>query len=172
MDNKLEKHIKEIADSLNIPAENAGLILQYFQGENETLESIIIRLSGESEYINFSNLRFRLKEVLMTLLESAATAPDDTENIYKVIFSALQLIQKIRKLQAYPLSKEEARLLVEMFRLRLDQNAISIDNLNTLLLGQGWDQEQLITHLNNLERLGCISYSEVGVKIEEEIIFA
>ena len=59
MDNKLEKHIKEIADSLNIPAENAGLILQYFQGENETLESIIIRLSGESEYINFSNLRFQ-----------------------------------------------------------------------------------------------------------------
>jgi len=171
MNNKLEEHIKKIADDLNIPVENVSLILPYFQGDNETLESITIKLSGDSKTTKFSNLRFRLKEVLMTLLESAATAPDDTENICKVIFSAMQLIQNIRKLQSYPLSKEEARLLVEMFRLRLDQDAITIDNLNALLSDWGWDQEQLTNHLNNLERLGCISYSEAGVKIEEEVSF-
>lgn len=169
MNKELEEQLTKLADDLTISVKEASQIINYFQGKNETLESITIKLSGDSKTTKFSNLRFRLKDLFMSLLEGAATFPDNLENKFKVVYSVLLLIQKIRKLQVYPLSKTEAQLLVEMFRMDLDRDAISVENLSSQL---GWNQEDLITHLDNLERLGCISYSMAGVKIEEVIKIA
>jgi len=158
-----EEQIK-LANELHISVDYRNLIPNYFKSDNEQLQSFNSDFSTSTKP---SNLRYKIKDIIILLLEGAATAPDDTQNIYKVIFFVLRIIQQIRKLQVYHLSEEEAKLLVEMFRLRLDQDEITIEHLSTLL---NWDQEQLLTHLNKLEELRCISYSKAGViKIEEEI---
>lgn len=170
MNEEYKRNIQKIARDFGISEDDLLFILNFFQAENETLESITIKLSGDSTTRKFSNLRFRMGDLFQEALESAATAPDQEDPLLKWAYFALRLVQKIRKLEVYPLSQKEARLLTEMFRLRLEGNPISIENL-LLGLGEEWNQDQLITGLNNLERLGCISFSEAGIILEEEIEF-
>lgn len=168
MNGELKRIIQKLARNFEIPESDLTVILNYFQAENETLESITIKLGGDSTTRKFTNLRFRMGDLFQEGLESAATAPSQEDNVIKWAYFALRLIQKIRKLEVYPLTQQEARLLVQMFRLRLERNPITIENL-LHLLGKEWNQDQLIAGLNNLERLGCISYGEAGVTLVEEI---
>ena len=169
--NDLEKQkLQKLASDLNIPENDLLVLLPFFKAENETLESITLKLSGDSTTTKFTNLRFQMGKLFPEMLESLLTAPNPTDPNYKKLFFVLRLIQKIRNLEVYPLSQQEAVLLAEMFRLHLEGEPISVDTLLTLL-GKEWNQNRLITSLNNLERLGCISYSEAGVKLVEEIKF-
>ena len=70
----------------------------------------------------------------------------------------------------YELSQNEAQVLLEMYKLENEKEAITVDRLFSGLKGT-MGEPQILKSLDLLEKLSCIQYGTDRIELVEAILF-
>lgn len=140
----------------------------YEKEDRGTEEDLIINLDGESASVKPWNIRFKIGEFILETIETAQGVIGARENFLALSLIAIRYVQKIKGLSRIPISKREAAVLIELYRLFNENDPITIDGLFTLL-GNVYSKDEILTALAVLRNLGCVNYGDDGIKLIEPI---
>jgi hypothetical protein len=124
---------------------------------------------GKSYTIKLSNLRFRLADFLLEITKFGIDLTTSITNPLKLVIGALCLIRKIKDLSTVEITAEEAKVLLAIFRLKVEGQPVTLDNMFQLLSGI-LPEEKIRNSLTRLMELKCIEYTDDGIILIEEII--
>jgi len=167
MSSDLQHELLDLAHAQGLPAEVAGQAYTFIQGQGE--EAVSIDLNGQSTSTKFANLRWRLRAFLYEVAKTGY-ALSKVDDLMAAALLVVPFLKKARELATYPIGKQEARVLANLFLLEFEHQPTDLDHLLALL--DGLKQEDVQTSLNLLEALGCVECTQAGAyAIKEEVHF-
>jgi len=118
--------------------------------------------------VKLPNLKFKLGELLLEILGSGSALAESLEKPLSVTLIAIRFLQRIRQLSETPITLNEARVLIEIHKMILDDTVSTIDNIYSQLNDE-MKSSQIAASLHNLEMLGCITTLDGKIKLNENI---
>lgn len=155
-------------------SEKIGAYFSISENDSTELETVILKMK-EGEVVNIAssklfNLKFRIKDLFLETLKASITIKSSMQDWLALTLIVLEFLQKISGLMEYPLSKDEARVLLEMYKLENEKVKITVDRLFSGLTST-FSEVQILKSLDLLEKLSCIQYGTEQIKLVETIIF-
>ena len=142
--------------------------------DSQSLETLSVKAGKDHSVLvtssKISNLKFRLKDFLLESLKSAVKAQSSWQNGLALSVVVLEFLQKTGELMQYTLSELEAKILLEMYKLEVEKEKITIDRLFTGMQAE-LSESQVREALDLLEKLACIRFGMDEIELVEEIIF-
>lgn len=117
-----------------------------------------------------SNLKFRLKDLLLETARSSVKIKSSLDDGLALTLVVVEFLQKAGGLMEYELSQNEAQVLLEMYKLENEKEAITVDRLFSGLKGT-MGEPQILKSLDLLEKLSCIQYGTDRIELVEAILF-
>jgi hypothetical protein len=140
-----------------------------------SLETLLVKTGAENTATvmtsKFSNLKFRLKDLLLEALKTTVKVQSSKNNGLALALVILEFLQKAAGMMEYHLSTEDARILLEMYTLENEKGKINLEQLFTNLK-PALTETQILQSLDVLEKLSCIKYDLDQINLVETIIFA
>jgi hypothetical protein len=174
----MEKYLEQYAATIDTmemtegvsPDQFKDLILDYIVNVNPDLETVTLRMEGESHTSKLGNLQFRLKELIELIIETAADVGGG--NPIALVWKTIQFIKKVKGLSTIPISKNDAKVLVAIWAVKLEKPSNLWPNNEEVreYLKKELTEEAVEASLNNLQELECINRTS-QIIIEEEIEF-
>jgi hypothetical protein len=145
----LEKHVHEI--------------------EKERPEEVtVINLSGESSSSKLPNIQFRIGDFILETIETLQAVIGSGGNLLPLSLLAIRYVQKIKDLSRIPISKREASVLIAVYRLYIENELITVDNLFAQE-HNSYSKDQIMDAIAALTKLGCVEYGEDSIELVEPI---
>lgn len=138
---------------------------------DSSLETVTLRMEGESDTTKLSNLRFRLKELVKLIIKTGADVWGG--NPLVILLKSVEFIQEAKKLSKILLSKDDAKVLAAIWLVKLEKSSKLWPNNEEIrkYLEGNLTEDIIEMSLNKLEILGCIKREDDQIKIEEEVRF-
>jgi hypothetical protein len=142
-------------------------------GSEQAFEQVRITLNddgtvAQAATIKPTNLRFNLGGLLMELLKGSVAIKGALESPATTLLFAIEFLKKIQKLATLEVSLKEAHLLMAIYRLSKERDALTIDHLKEVV-SSSMSEKQMMDTLEKLERLSCIVLTMEGIEVQEVI---
>jgi hypothetical protein len=118
----------------------------------------------------FSNLKFRLKDLLLEALKTTVKVQSSKNNGLALALVVLEFLQKAAGMMEYRLSTDDATILLEMYTLENEKGKINLEQLFASLK-PALTETQILQSLDLLEKLSCIKYDLDQINLVETIVF-
>jgi transposase len=87
----------------------------------------------------------------------------------RLVLTGIQFLRAVRRLATLDIRKEDAEMLIAIFRVTQEESVAQVDDLYALLPA-GWDEAKVARSLERLEALACIEMGTEGIVLNETII--
>jgi len=139
-----------------------------------SLETLLVKTeAGTTASVatsKFSNLKFRLKDLLLEALKTTVKVQSSKNNGLALALVVLEFLQKAAGMMEYRLSADDARILLEMYTLENEKGKINLEQLFASLK-PALTETQILQSLDLLEKLSCIKYDLDQINLVETIVF-
>jgi hypothetical protein len=185
MSSQLQNDLHQILTDVELPeqvsTQDAAALLSAHMEETERgaaggageLVNITQGLEGEitvASSVKIPNLRFKLGDVVLeTLKASSAVGVSSVSGTLKTLVIVIRLLQKLYQFATVELGVPEAELLVALYKLNQEEGDVTIDKLVEFLEKKN-SKKQISQSLDALEKLGCITYTMDGIRLNETIV--
>ncbi len=115
------------------------------------------------------NLRFRLKDLLVEAASTGTGMAAALDKPVVLVLSGIRFLKTLRKLSTLDVHKEDAEMLIAIYRLEQEERRVRVDDLPALLPGE-WNDRQVARSLERLELLACIEVGMDGITLNETIL--
>lgn len=139
-----------------------------------TVEVLTIKRNDERKVVTITsiklpNLRFKLGALLMEGLTTTLAVQSALDNKLELFLVAVNFLKKIRELVMVEVSLQEAEVLLALYTLAHQRQALTVDNIKDTL-GDKLSEVYISESLDVLEELKCIRLTMDGIVLVETII--
>jgi hypothetical protein len=151
-----------------------GVMVEAIELQDNELEEIRIQRDKAGNVVvattlKLPNLRFRLGDLLLEATGSGMAIAGSVDQPLGLVLTGIRFLRAIRKLATLDVRKEDAEMLLAIFRLAQEEEVVRVDDLPALLTGD-WDDASVAHSLERLEELACIEVGMDGIVLHETII--
>jgi hypothetical protein len=115
------------------------------------------------------NLRFHLGDLLLEVVGSGMAVVGSLDQPLRLVLTGIRFLKTINKLTTIDVRKEDAEMLIAIFRLAQELKQVRVDDLDAVLPA-GWDAARIAISLERLELLACIELTMEGITLNETIL--
>ena len=115
------------------------------------------------------NLRFRLGDLLLEATGTGVAVAGSLDHPLRLLLTGLRFLRAVRQLAVIDIRKEDAEMLIAIYRLTQEEARVRVDHLPAML-SAAWNDSKIARSLERLETLACIELRMEGIILNETII--
>ena len=119
--------------------------------------------------IKLPNLRFRLGDLLLEAVGTGVAVTGSLDRPLALVVAGLRFLRAVRKLAVIDIRKEDAEMLIAIYRLAQEEARVRVGDL-PVMLSAAWNESMVARSLERLESLACIELRMEGIVLNETII--
>lgn len=171
---------KEAVAALIAEENGEALLLNYVEDvetielADSALEAVRIQRDVQGNVVlattrKLPNLRFRLGDLLLETVGTGMSVAGSLDQPLKLVLTGIGFLRSVRKMATLDIKKEDAEVLIALFRLTQEEAVVRVDDLLAVLSGD-WDEGRVARSLEILEMLACINVEMSGITLNETIM--
>ena len=119
--------------------------------------------------IKLPNLRFRLGDLLLEAAGTGVAVAGSLDHPLRLVLTGLRFLRAVRKLAVIDIRKEDAEMLIAIYRVAQEEARVRVGDL-PVMLSAAWNESMVARSLERLESLACIELRMEGIVLNETII--